>query len=231
MMLDHNNSMALVEESPPIIYNGEVNIHKFYIGPMSVNVSNHGKETKFIVSIQMDHIYNDQMINTFIPTFLLWLLGYSTLFINIENFNDRFMGTATSLLVLASLLSSINTSLPKTSYFKYIDLWFLWYLANIFCIIIYHIALDTIKTTHKDDLPPAPLNNKVKKLLPLKIRIGQKTKIHSLQVLSDEFDKAFSGTNSKDESTANKNSINKKAKVFFPILIVCFNITYFIVST
>ena len=35
----------------------------------------------------------------------------------------RFMGALTSLLVLASLLASIEENLPKTSYFKKIDVW------------------------------------------------------------------------------------------------------------
>ena len=33
------------------------------------------------------------------------------------------MGALTSLLVLASLLASIEENLPKTSYFKKIDVW------------------------------------------------------------------------------------------------------------
>ena len=142
MMLDHNNSMALVEDNSSIIYNGEETIDQFNIGPMTANTLNDEQQTRFIFSIQMDRLYNDQIINTFFPTFLMWILGYSTLFINIDDFPDRFMGAVTSLLVLAALLSSINMSLPRTSYFKYIDLWFLWYLANIFSIIMYHIVLD-----------------------------------------------------------------------------------------
>ena len=60
----------------------------------------------------------------------------------IENFNNRFMGSITALLVLTALLGSINDDLPITSYFKYIDMWFTWYIANIFCIIVFHIFLD-----------------------------------------------------------------------------------------
>ena len=91
----------------------------------------------------------NQIINTIFPTCLLWLLAYSTLFINVQNFNNRFMGSVTSLLVLASLLGSIQSGLPKTSYFKYIDLWFLWYITNIFFIIISHIMLDCVTINHR----------------------------------------------------------------------------------
>ena len=55
---------------------------------------------------------------------------------------SRFMGAVTALLVLAALLSSIDDQLPKTAYFKFVDLWFNWFIANIFLIILIHIFID-----------------------------------------------------------------------------------------
>lgn len=52
------------------------------------------------------------------------------------------MGALTSLLVLASLLASIEENLPKTSYFKKIDVWFMSYIIFIFVIIVFHIIVD-----------------------------------------------------------------------------------------
>ena len=99
------------------------------------------KITKFIFSIEITRLYMNQMLNTFLPTILLWSLAYFTLFIDVEIFSDRFIGTITTLLVQVSLLSSINDDLPKTSYFKFMDLWFLWYTTFIFAIILFHIIL------------------------------------------------------------------------------------------
>ena len=53
------------------------------------------------------------------------------------------MGSITFLLVLVALRGSIVNELPKTSYFKYIDLWFFWYTTYIFSITIFHIILYT----------------------------------------------------------------------------------------
>ena len=82
-----------------------------------------------------------QIFSTFFPTFLLWLLAYATLFIDTNDFDNRFQGSVTALLVLAALLNSITTSLPKTAYFKLIDLWFFWHTIGIFLMIIFHIVL------------------------------------------------------------------------------------------
>ena len=93
----------------------------------------------------MIRIFYNQLLSTFVPTFLLWLFGYSTLFINIENSSDRFMGAATALLVVATLLNVINQDLPQTSYMKLLDIWFMWHMLNIFAIITHHIIIDRMR--------------------------------------------------------------------------------------
>ena len=94
--------------------------------------------------MKIQRLYFNQLTSTFFQTSVLLLLAYLTLFIDIANFSDRFMGSITALLVIAALLASFKEDLPKTSYFKYIDLWFMWNIINIFIITVYHIALDQI---------------------------------------------------------------------------------------
>ena len=89
-------------------------------------------------------LYFDQLTTTYFQTFLLWLLAYLTLFLPIRSLNERFMGSVTALLVLAALLGSLENKLPKTSQMKMIDFWFLWYIINIFLLILYHVLLETI---------------------------------------------------------------------------------------
>ena len=232
IMLDQNNSLLLVEDDPPIIYNGENKKGQFYIGPMIATTTSNEKGTKFVLTIHMDRIFNDQMINTFIPIFMLWLLAYSTLFIKIENFTDRFMGTITSLLVLAAMLTSINTTLPRTSYFKYIDLWFSWYLANIFSFVIFHIVLNMGHSSRKHIASTVVSNDLARKQLPVKICISTKTIMHTAKEDSNIFENVLDKEKSKkEESTEYQYRMNKKAVIFFPILILCFNVIYFIFTT
>ena len=89
----------------------------------------------------------NQFLNTFLPTVVLWLFVYSTLFIdpNENGFNNRFMGSGTALLIIATLINIVKSDLPKTAYAKFIDIWFLWHVLSSFIIIVYHIALDRIR--------------------------------------------------------------------------------------
>ena len=50
------------------------------------------------------------------------------------------MVSLTSLLVLASLLTQTSESLPKTSYFKMVDIWLFSCILTIFLIILFHTA-------------------------------------------------------------------------------------------
>jgi len=54
----------------------------------------------------------------------------------------RVMTSLTSLLVLATLFTQVSASLPKTSYFKMVDIWLLFCIVVIFSIIIFHAIID-----------------------------------------------------------------------------------------
>ena len=109
----------LVEDDPqPIIYNGPNITHQFKIGDFK-SFSNYTSDgTNFTFTVELKRNYMHQIFTTFFPTFLLWLLTYATLFIDVDDFDNRFQGSTTTMLVLAALLNSITSSLPKTSYNK-----------------------------------------------------------------------------------------------------------------
>lgn len=141
-----------------VLYKGTPLVDQFSIGQMRSKIENTKEFTTYIIIIPMKRMFTNQLLTSFIPTLILWLFGYSTLFIDAESPSDRFMGAGTALLVVATLLNAINGGLPKTSYMKYIDLWFIWHVGSIFAMITYHIILDRLriyfeKTTEDDVLP------------------------------------------------------------------------------
>ena len=99
----------------------------------------------FVFSMDFNRLFIEQLASSYFQTFMLWLLAYLTLFIPIHNLSDRFMGSVTALLVLASLLGSMDGSLPKSAKMKLIDFWFLWYIINIFSIIVFHVVMENLE--------------------------------------------------------------------------------------
>ena len=100
-------------DSEAIIYNGLDIVGQFSIGQMYSNISNSKESTKYIVTLPLTRISTSSILNTFIPTVILWLFGYSTLFIDPDYHIDRFMGAGTALLVIVTLLNAISSDLPK----------------------------------------------------------------------------------------------------------------------
>ena len=141
----HNNLTFTGDDH--VTYNGPSTVDQFTIRPMTSNTSNTEHFTRFVLVIPFSRNPSNQLLKTFIPTFLLGLLGYSTIFIDTKRPGDRFMGSATMILVLATWISVISGDLPKTSYIKLIDIWFVWHVTTTFAIVIYHIILDRLQKT------------------------------------------------------------------------------------
>ena len=137
-----NNSIRLTNDENSVIYNGPSVLHEFEIINFWSETSHSDTKTSFIYSFEFQRLFVQHLMTTFFQSFLLWVLAYITLFINEEDFSNRFMGAVTSLLVLAALLSSLGDLLPKTAYIKFVDLWFNWFIVNIFFIILIHVLID-----------------------------------------------------------------------------------------
>ncbi|XP_068242769.1 ligand-gated ion channel 50-like [Palaemon carinicauda] len=85
------------------------------------------------------------ILSSYFPVFLLHLLGYGTLFIDPHDFQDRGTMSLTSLLVLISFYSDSAMALPKTSYLKMIDFWYIFSITFLSLIIGVHLVTNRVK--------------------------------------------------------------------------------------
>ena len=141
----HRNTKLVFAEDGPISYNGPNILNQFEIGGIFSEVTNSYVNTKFSITIPLSRVFNHQLLKTFIPTFILWLLAYSAIFIDVDRLDARLSTSVTAMLVQATWISLINGDLPKTSYVKLIDVWFIWHIVVTFVIIMYHILLEKFK--------------------------------------------------------------------------------------
>ena len=137
-----NKSVMFVDEA--VVYKGPKVLAEFQVNKITYKASLEHKETSFTYSVGFNRLYTSHLTSIYFQTFLMWFLAYLTLFIEIEDFSNRFMGMVTALLVLVALLASIADKLPQTSYFKYIDLWFTFYIINIISLIMFTIFVDLV---------------------------------------------------------------------------------------
>ena len=164
LRLQNNNSILFTKDDPAIFYDGPKTVNQFTLDEITSETVHAPRSTTFIITIQIHRNLMNQVLGTFVPTSLLWSLAYFTLFIDINDFSDRFIGAVTTLLVLVALLNAKNEELPKTSYFKFVDLWFLWYISSILIITVFHIFTNHItneKVSISQKLSPREKVNRV----------------------------------------------------------------------
>ena len=104
-----------------------------------------------------------------IPTLICWLVGYLTLFLPMDDLENRGQVSVPVLLILVTLFGSISVKddYPETTNFKYIDAWFLWYMFDTLLIIAYHLLIchmcrmagvETGEVHKRDSIAPAPMH-------------------------------------------------------------------------
>ncbi|XP_066973211.1 uncharacterized protein [Macrobrachium rosenbergii] len=87
------------------------------------------------VRVPLIRLYGYAILNIYVPTVVLLIVSYLTLFFRASIFDVRMMG---------SLFSQVSETLPKTSYFKMVDVWLLFCIGITFLVIIFHAVIDSI---------------------------------------------------------------------------------------
>ncbi|KAK3892732.1 hypothetical protein Pcinc_003422 [Petrolisthes cinctipes] len=113
------------------------------------------------VQLKLKRRYEHHFFTKFLPTSLLLILGYGTLLLPIEYYNERGTMSLTTLLVFISLYTETSGSLPSTAYLKLIDVWFVFSITFLTLIICVHLATFTIgpKVSHSNN-PQTDSNTK-----------------------------------------------------------------------
>ena len=91
---------------------------------------------------------------------MLWILAFLTLILDVDDFTSRNRISVTILLCFTTLIGTIKIQddYPKNGEFKYIGVWFVWYLTSIFLINCHHILLYMIlRASNHRILNPIPL--------------------------------------------------------------------------
>ena len=121
---------------PAVVYHGLKIIAHFYI----INITNatqivlkrsenlNKTASKFTLTMQMRRNYNDQVVIMFFTIFLLWCIAYVCMFLKTNDISNRNRITVATLLFHVALNGSIKDSLPNISYFKFVDIWLLFYI-------------------------------------------------------------------------------------------------------
>ncbi|KAK4315441.1 hypothetical protein Pmani_013358 [Petrolisthes manimaculis] len=134
VLLDMNGSF--------VTYEGAIHLIEYTVISVSLQTNNSNIMGEAEVSVELQRRVGYPVISIYVPTVILLILAYLSLIFRQENFEARVMSSLTVLLVLAALFTQTSTSLPKTSYFKMVDVWLLFSISLIFFVILFHVLID-----------------------------------------------------------------------------------------
>ena len=130
-----------------VTFSGNKQLTEIEITDYYFNLSENEEGIVFGFSISFKTLYQKQLTSLYFQLVLLWIVAYLTLYINVNDFNNRFMGAVTALLVMSTLMDNINNRLPASPQVRLIDIWNIWYVSQIIVIIVFHIFVNGLFNT------------------------------------------------------------------------------------
>ena len=108
------------------------------------DVSLFKSEQLVIVSIKLKRKVTTKLLTTYLPTILLLLITFATIFFDKDLFGDVIAVNLTIMLVMTTIFTSKIEELPPTSDMKMIDIWLIFCLVVPFLEIILRAAIECI---------------------------------------------------------------------------------------
>ncbi|KAK4301078.1 hypothetical protein Pmani_026748 [Petrolisthes manimaculis] len=145
-MLSASSRLLVFDESKTrAIFEGNPQLVEYFVGDVDIDFKNDRPFAVIYVKLQLLRRSGFIIMNVYIPSLLLLVISYLTLYFTPTNFQVRVLASLTSLLVMATLYTQASSSLPKTSYFKMMDVWLLSSIFFIFIIIVLHTIIDRVR--------------------------------------------------------------------------------------
>ncbi|XP_042216900.1 glycine receptor subunit alphaZ1-like [Homarus americanus] len=130
------------EDSTLVRYLGAEALPSHLVDNFTVRSIQEAQGTTLQVYFTLERRPKFLVIKLFIPSFMLVVVGYVTLYIPRNLLQARLVLSLTTKLVLYTLFSQASSSLPDTAYVKLIDIWFFFCICMLFFIILFHVFVD-----------------------------------------------------------------------------------------
>merc|ERR1719370_2044501 len=83
-----------------------------------------------------------ELLTTYLPTILLLLITFTTIFFEKDLFGDVIAVNLTIMLVMTTIFTSKIEELPPTSDMKFIDIWLIFWLVVPFLEVILRTSIE-----------------------------------------------------------------------------------------
>ena len=108
------------------------------------NIALFKRKQLVIMAIVFKRKVATELLTTYLPTILLLLITFVTIFFDKDLFGDAIAVNLTIMLVMTTIFTSKIEELPPTSDMKMIDLWLIFCLVVPFTAVILRTAIESL---------------------------------------------------------------------------------------
>ncbi|KAK3861646.1 hypothetical protein Pcinc_032411 [Petrolisthes cinctipes] len=138
-------------------YTGPQELSKYIVKDIRFSENSGGNELS--LQFTLHRRQGIVVLSNFLPSAMLLVVSWATLFIRLEAINVRAIMSLTTLLVLYTLFANMSRSLPATAAIKLIDIWFFFIIFLLFANIMIHVFVDD-RSQVKSSPAPIPTTQK-----------------------------------------------------------------------
>ena len=99
------------------------------------------------MALKLKRMVVTELVTTYLPTILLLLITFTTIFFDKDLFGDAIAVNLTIMLVMTTIFTSKIEELPPTSDMKMIDIWLIFCLVVPFLEVILRTAIESVNCT------------------------------------------------------------------------------------
>ncbi|ROT80481.1 CRE-MOD-1 protein [Penaeus vannamei] len=128
-----------------VVYKGPKQLPEYKVSQVVMQAISSNATEGQLVTMTLTNLYRYYLGNAYVPSLLLVIICYSTFYFRVEEFGDRIMVSITAMLVLVALFSQTSSTIPRTTYLKYIDVWYMFYIVLDFIMIILLVVINYVR--------------------------------------------------------------------------------------
>ena len=110
----------------------------------NLNLARKENSNMVVMSLKLKRKVVTELVTTYLPTILLLIITFITIFFDKDLFGDVIAVNLTIMLVMTTIFTSKIEELPPTSDMKFIDIWLIFCLVVPFLEVILRTAIECI---------------------------------------------------------------------------------------
>ncbi|KAG7156282.1 Gamma-aminobutyric acid receptor subunit beta-like 9, partial [Homarus americanus] len=139
---EYEGTVEFPEEVREAYFTGTEDLSQYKV--KNIAFSPQSQPNRIVINFELHRRQGVVLLSTFVPSVLLLMVSWATLFVRMEFLNVRAVMSLTTLLVLYTLFTNLSLSMPNTAAIKLIDVWFFFIILLIFLNIMVHIFIEHI---------------------------------------------------------------------------------------